>query len=173
MTGYRTLFAAAVLGSGLISQQAVSAPSAQSTVCKCHHEAASLTDYGVFVSMMKSAEADGTFSRPSRSTVFAPSDHAMSSFIGSLERLDADARANAIAGFLRKHVIPGAVSTDIPPRGLSRTATLSDGATIDLKRGRATLRVDDARIVKANIETPSGYLHVIDRALTVSVVVAA
>jgi uncharacterized surface protein with fasciclin (FAS1) repeats len=91
-------------------------------------------------------------------TVFAPTDEAFAKLpAGTLEGLLKDKAK--LASILTYHVVPGKVMS-------SDVAKLSSAKTVqgqDVKISTAGgVRVNDAKVVQADIETTNGVIHVID-----------
>ncbi len=100
--------------------------------------------------------SDGPF------TVFAPTDEAFAALpAGTLEALLADKAA--LTAVLTYHVIPGKVmAEDVMAARQVRPATV-EGSALNVRVMNGYVRVDDARVVQADIEASNGVIHVIDR----------
>ena len=92
-------------------------------------------------------------------TVFAPTDDAFTKLpAGTVEGLLKD-RAKLTA-VLTYHVVPGKVmAADVVK--LSRAKTVQ-GQEIAIRANNGSVHVDNATVVKADIETANGVIHVID-----------
>ena len=92
-------------------------------------------------------------------TVFAPTDDAFAKLpAGTVEGLLKD-RAKLTA-VLTYHVVPGKVmAADVVK--LSRAKTVQ-GQEIAIRASNGSVHVDNATVVKADIETANGVIHVID-----------
>ena len=92
-------------------------------------------------------------------TVFAPTDEAFAKLpAGTVEGLLKD-RAKLTA-VLTYHVVPGKVmAADVVK--LSRAKTVQ-GQEIAIRASNGSVHVDNATVVKADIETTNGVIHVID-----------
>jgi uncharacterized surface protein with fasciclin (FAS1) repeats len=119
---------------------------------------------GTFTTLVKAVEAAGlveTLKGPGPFTVFAPTDEAFAKLpAGTVEGLLADkAKLTAV---LTYHVVSGAV-TSADVAGL-KTAKTVQGAelAIDASNG---VKINDATVVKADIQTKNGVIHVIDTVL--------
>jgi uncharacterized surface protein with fasciclin (FAS1) repeats len=97
-------------------------------------------------------------------TVFAPTDEAFAALPkGTLDELLKPENRDKLTSILTYHVVSGRVYSD---QALSsgRATTLQKGKIqIAAKNGRAM--VNDAKLVKTDIETTNGVIHVIDKVL--------
>lgn len=119
---------------------------------------------GNFTTLVKAVQAAGlveTLKGPGPFTVFAPTDEAFAKLpAGTLEGLLADkAKLTAV---LTYHVVAGTV-TAADVAGL-KTAKTVQGAelAIDTSNG---VKINDATVIKADIKTSNGVIHVIDTVL--------
>lgn len=96
-------------------------------------------------------------------TVFAPTDEAFAAIPeADLEALLAD--KERLAAVLTYHVVPGKVmAADVV--GLE-SATSVQGSDIDIEVVDGGVKVDGANVVKTDIETSNGVIHVIDAVIT-------
>lgn len=105
--------------------------------------------------LVETLKGDGPF------TVFAPTDEAFAKIPeADLKALLAD--KEKLARVLTYHVVPGKVmAADVA--GLS-TAKTVEGGSIDIATASG-VTVNNARVVKTDIETSNGVIHVIDTVL--------
>lgn len=105
--------------------------------------------------LVETLKGDGPF------TVFAPTDEAFAKIPeADLKALLAD--KEKLTRVLTYHVVPGKVmAADVA--GLS-TATTVEGGSIDIATASG-VTVNNARVVKTDIETSNGVIHVIDTVL--------
>ncbi len=105
--------------------------------------------------LVETLKGDGPF------TVFAPTDEAFAKIPeADLNALLAD--KEKLTRVLTYHVVPGKVmAADVA--GLS-TATTVEGGSIDIATASG-VTVNNARVVKTDIETSNGVIHVIDTVL--------
>lgn len=96
-------------------------------------------------------------------TVFAPTDEAFAALpTGTVEGLLLPENQDKLIDILTYHVVAGKVmSTDLSD-GLTATAVNDGTLTVDLTDG---VKVNNANVVKADIETSNGIIHVIDTVL--------
>lgn len=93
-------------------------------------------------------------------TLFAPTDEAFAALpAGTLDSLSAD----KLAGILRYHLVPGAVSSaDALQQGQFASV---QGANLAVKETDAGATVNGAAIVEADIEAGNSVIHVVDSVL--------
>ena len=94
-------------------------------------------------------------------TVFAPVDAAFEALPeGTLETLLKPENKDKLAGILTYHVLAGKVmADDITGKKLEITMVNGSTATIDATDG---VKIEGANVIKADIETSNGVIHVID-----------
>jgi transforming growth factor-beta-induced protein len=157
----------AVIGVGFLAVFALSASAQECAAAK----GAAQTDSkdivqtaiaaGQFKTLVKAVEAAGlaeTLSGKGPFTVFAPTDEAFAKLPeGALEKLLKS--PEALKSVLLYHVIPGKVmAVDVAKLKTAKTA-LGQSVTIDTSEG---VRIDNAKVVKADIAAGNGVIHVID-----------
>jgi len=120
--------------------------------------AASAGSFKMLVTAVKAADLVDTLKGDGPFTVFAPTDEAFSKIPeDKLNALLAD--REALARVLTYHVVPGKVmAKDVTTLASAKTVQ-GQAISIDTSAG---VRVNDARVVKADIETSNGVIHVID-----------
>jgi uncharacterized surface protein with fasciclin (FAS1) repeats len=94
-------------------------------------------------------------------TVFAPTDEAFGKLpAATLNDLLKPENKQKLQRILTYHVVPGRVSSaDVVKL---RTAKAVSGDTIDIKTNGGTVMVDNARVVKTDVQASNGVIHVID-----------
>ena len=119
-------------------------------------------DAGQFNTLAKALAAAGlidTLKGPGPFTVFAPSDEAFARIpAAQLEALLADKAA--LTKVLTYHVVAGNVPASQVRTGAVKTV---QGQNLDVNATSAGVRVNDARVVKADIMASNGVIHVIDK----------
>ena len=117
---------------------------------------------GSFKSLAAALQAAGlvqTLKGPGPFTVFAPTDEAFA----KIPKADLDALLKdkaKLTAVLSYHVFAGnANSTDL--RGLKDLSTVQ-GGRIKIEATKASLKVDAATVVKADVPASNGVIHVID-----------
>ena len=117
---------------------------------------------GQFKTLAKALAAAGlveTLKGAGPFTVFAPTDEAFARI--PAEQLDALlADKAALTKVLTYHVVPGSIPAAQVRTGPVKTV---QGQALDVNASSAGVRVNDARVVKADIVATNGVIHVIDR----------
>lgn len=121
---------------------------------------------GGFETLLAAATAAGlvdTLKGDGPLTVFAPTDAAFAALPeGTVETLLKPENKDQLVAVLTYHVVPGKVmSTDLVDD--MKAATVQGGTiTIDLDDG---VKINQASVVSADIETSNGVIHVIDQVI--------
>jgi len=96
--------------------------------------------------------------------VFAPTDEAFAKLpSGIVESLLKPENIDTLRAILTYHVVPGRVPAS-EVVGLAGAGTLN-GQRVDFEVGSSGVKVDGARVVKADIDASNGVVHVIDRVI--------
>jgi uncharacterized surface protein with fasciclin (FAS1) repeats len=105
--------------------------------------------------LVETLKGDGPF------TVFAPTDEAFAKLpAGTVEELLKPENKDQLVAVLTYHVIPGKVmSTDIAGATAEVASVQGSALSIDATDG---VKVDNATVISADIETDNGVIHVID-----------
>jgi len=155
--------AAAALAFGLAVSPAALADdhggmAAQAASADIVETAVSAGDFETLVRAVKAADLVETLQGPGPFTVFAPTDAAFAKIPeADLQALLAD--PDKLRAVLTYHVVPGRVmASDVA--GL-RSATTVQGQSLDIDTTDG-VRVEQARVVKTDIVTSNGVIHVID-----------
>jgi uncharacterized surface protein with fasciclin (FAS1) repeats len=95
-------------------------------------------------------------------TVFAPTDEAFAKLpAGALDNLLKPENKAMLVGLLTYHVLPGKVlSKQLLGKKLSPKTV--QGSTVDIDARKGGVMVDAAKVIKADIMTSNGVIHVID-----------
>lgn len=118
-------------------------------------------DFETLVAAVKAAGLVEYLKSPGPLTVFAPTDAAFAKLPkGTVEALLAN--PDRLAAILKTHVVPGRVPAKDVVRLSSATTVLGQSLLIDTKGG---VRVGNANVVKTDIDTSNGVIHVIDTVL--------
>ena len=122
---------------------------------------------GQFGTLLAAAQAAGlvpALTGEADLTVFAPTDEAFAALPkGTVESLLKPENKDKLASILKYHVVAGRVYAADAAK-LSGAETLNgQSVVIDLADG--ALRIDGARVVKADIDASNGVIHVIDRVI--------
>ena len=97
-------------------------------------------------------------------TVFAPTDAAFAALPGgTVENLLRPENRATLQRILTYHVVSGRITSDQLAGRRSMPATVA-GPTVRVD-GRSGVRVNDARVIQADVGASNGVIHVIDRVL--------
>ena len=121
-------------------------------------------DAGSFNTLVAAVKAAGlveTLQGAGPFTVFAPTDEAFARLpAGTVENLLKPENKSKLVAILAYHVVPGKVmSKDLA--GKKTMAKSVEGSQIEVDATNG-VRVDSAKVVKADIEASNGVIHVID-----------
>ena len=119
---------------------------------------------GSFTTLVTAVKAAGlvdTLKDPGPFTVFAPNDAAFAKLpAGTVESLLKPENKAKLVAILTYHVVPGKVmSKDIAGKKMMAKTVEGAEVSIDATNG---VRIDNAKVVKADIEASNGVIHVID-----------
>lgn len=119
---------------------------------------------GSFNTLVKAVQAAGlvdTLKGDGPFTVFAPTDEAFAKLPAeTLEALLKPENKDKLTAILTYHVVPGKVmSADIAGKSLMVESVQGSKISVD---ATSNVMVDNANVVKADIETSNGVIHVID-----------
>jgi uncharacterized surface protein with fasciclin (FAS1) repeats len=118
---------------------------------------------GQFTKLAAALQAAGlvdTLKGPGPFTVFAPTDEAFAKLPpGALDDLLKPENKQKLADLLTYHVVAGKVTSADVVKLKSAKTVLGKEVTIDASDG---VKVDNAKVVKADIEASNGVIHVID-----------
>lgn len=122
--------------------------------------AAEAGTFSTLVAAVEAAELVDTLKGDGPFTVFAPTDEAFAALpAGTVEDLLKPENKEQLVSILTYHVVPGKVmSTDLSD-DMAATTVQGTDVIIDLDDG---VKVEDASVVSADIETSNGVIHVID-----------
>ncbi|MCV6597653.1 MAG: fasciclin domain-containing protein [Mangrovicoccus sp.] len=97
-------------------------------------------------------------------TVFAPSDEAFAALPeGTVESLLEPENKDKLVEILTLHVVPAKVmSSEIVDQTVTARTVNGEKLLID---GRKGVKVNDAKVISADIETDNGVIHVIDKVI--------
>ena len=124
--------------------------------------AASAGNFTTLLTLAKQAGLVGALSGPGKLTVFAPTDAAFKKVPkATLAKLGKD-RA-LLRRVLLYHVVKGSVPA-AKVVGLRSAKTLA-GPSVRIRVTGKTVRVNTARVVKADVKATNGIIHVVDRVL--------
>jgi uncharacterized surface protein with fasciclin (FAS1) repeats len=117
--------------------------------------------FNTLVAAVKAAGLVDTLSSPGQFTVFAPTDEAFAKLpAGTVEALLKD--IPKLTAILTYHVVPGKVmAADVVKLNAAKTVQGQE-VSIVVNGG---VKVDNAHVIKTDIETDNGVIHVIDSVL--------
>ena len=119
---------------------------------------------GSFNTLIKAVQAAGltaTLEGPGPFTVFAPTDQAFAMLpAGTLESLLKPENKDKLRAILTYHVVAGEVDAAEVAK-LTSVKTV-EGASLKIAANNGSVMVDNATVVKADIRTSNGIIHVID-----------
>jgi uncharacterized surface protein with fasciclin (FAS1) repeats len=123
--------------------------------------AVSAGSFNTLVTAVKAAGLVDTLKGPGPFTVFAPTDEAFAKLPGgTVENLLKPENKQQLVAILTYHVVPGKVmSKDLV--GKKMMAKTVEGTQVSIAATDG-VRVDNAKVVKADIEASNGVIHVID-----------
>jgi len=118
-------------------------------------------DFNTLVAAAKAAGLVDTLKSEGPLTVFAPTDEAFGKLPkGTVEKLLAN--PDRLGAILKYHVVPGRVMAADVVKLSSAKSVLGQSLTVDTSSG---VRIGDAKVIKTDIETSNGVIHVIDTVL--------
>jgi uncharacterized surface protein with fasciclin (FAS1) repeats len=122
--------------------------------------ASSAGSFNTLVAAVKAAGLVETLQGPGPFTVFAPTDEAFAKLPkGTLEDLLKPENKAKLTAILTYHVLPGKVmAADVK----TMKAKTVNGKELDVKAGSGGVKINRAKVVKTDIETSNGVIHVID-----------
>jgi uncharacterized surface protein with fasciclin (FAS1) repeats len=142
----------------------VAGPVGQARAADIVDTAVKAGSFTTLVAAVKAAGLVDTLKGPGPFTVFAPTDAAFKKLpAGTVEGLLKPANKAKLASILTYHVVPGKVkAADLAGKRLSVATVQGQKVKID---GRHGVKVNNAKVVKADIVTDNGVIHVIDTVL--------
>jgi uncharacterized surface protein with fasciclin (FAS1) repeats len=126
--------------------------------------ASSAGNFNTLVTAVKAAGLVDTLKGPGPFTVFAPTDEAFARLpAGTVQDLLKPENKSKLVAILTYHVVPGKVmSKDIAGKKTMVKSVEGSEIAVDATNG---VQIDDAKVVKADIETSNGVIHVIDKVI--------
>ena len=124
--------------------------------------ASSAGSFNTLVAALKAADLVSVLDGTGPFTVFAPTDEAFAALPEeTLTDLLKPENKDQLVKILTYHVVSGAVmSTDLTEGKIPTV----EGSKVEIQLGEE-VRVDDAQVVKADIEASNGVIHVIDKVI--------
>lgn len=123
--------------------------------------AAGAEDFSTLVAAVKAAGLVDVLSSKGPFTVFAPTNEAFAKLPeGTVESLLKPENKEKLIAVLKYHVVPGKVmAKDVVKVDSAKTA---QGSSVTVTVEGKTVKVDNATVVKTDIEASNGVIHVID-----------
>ncbi len=154
-------------GLGLVAMLSVSAlraedkPSKELTIVEV---AAGNKDFSTLVAAVKAAGLVETLSGKGPFTVLAPTNEAFAKLPkGTLETLLKPENKDKLVAILTYHVIPAkAMAADVVKLEKAKTV---QGQEVKISAKTEGVKINDAKVVKTDIECKNGVIHVIDAVL--------
>lgn len=157
---------AAAGGACCAASQSAAKPAAAETTAKADIVATAVSagSFKTLVAAVKAAGLVETLQGTGPFTVFAPTDEAFAALPeGTLDNLLKPENRDQLVAILTYHVVPGKVlAADVVKLDAARTV---QGESVAVTSGEEGVTVGGARVVKADIETSNGVIHVIDRVM--------
>jgi len=120
--------------------------------------------FDTLVAAVKAADLVEVLSSKGPFTVFAPTDEAFAKLPkGTLETLLKPENKEKLQAILKYHVVAGKVTAK-KVVNLSEAKTVQ-GSPISIAVKDGTVMINDAKVVKADIMTSNGVIHVIDKVI--------
>jgi uncharacterized surface protein with fasciclin (FAS1) repeats len=117
--------------------------------------------FKTLVAALKAADLVETLKGEGPFTVFAPTDEAFAKLpAGTLDDLLKPENKEMLRGILTYHVVPGKVmAADVVKLDSAKTA---NGESLTIRNSNGAVMVDAAKVIKTDIATSNGVIHVID-----------
>ena len=118
--------------------------------------------FNTLVAAVQAADLVDTLKGDGPFTVFAPTDDAFAALpMGTVEDLLKPENKAQLVAVLTYHVVPGKImSSDIAGKTMDLATVQGGELSVDATDG---VKVDNATVVAADIETSNGVIHVIDQ----------
>ena len=127
-------------------------------------ETAVAGEFNTLVAAIQAAGLVETLKSAGPFTVFAPTDEAFAKLpAGTVETLLKPENRDQLIAILTYHVVPGEVTASEVVK-LTSAATVQ-GAAVQIQADGHGVKINDARVVKTDIQASNGVVHVIDTGL--------
>lgn len=125
--------------------------------------AASNSSFSTLVEALKAAGLVETLSGQTQLTVFAPTNEAFAALPkGTLERLLKPENQEALRKVLTYHVVAGSLESKALRSGRVNSV---EGSPVNIRVTNNQIRINDARVISADVKASNGVIHVIDRVI--------
>jgi len=120
--------------------------------------------FKTLVAAVKAAGLEETLRGPGPFTVFAPTDEAFAKLpAGTLANLLKPENKGKLQSILTYHVVAGKVmSPDVVKLDSAKTV---EGSRVTIRTSDGHVRVNNAHVIKADVEATNGVIHVVDMVL--------
>jgi uncharacterized surface protein with fasciclin (FAS1) repeats len=122
---------------------------------------------GQFNTLAKALQAAGlvdTLKGKGPFTVFTPTDEAFAKLpAGTIDELLKPENKEKLVSILTYHVVPGAVSSK--KVATMKSAKTVNGKDVSISAEGGSVKINDAKVIKADIKASNGVIHVIDSVL--------
>lgn len=126
--------------------------------------AVSAGQFNTLAAALKAAGLVDALKAPGPFTVFAPTDEAFAKLpAGTLDDLLKPQNRDKLRGILTYHVVSGRVPSSEVVK--LRSAKTLNGQSVRIRTRDGKVQVDDANVIKTDIETSNGIIHVIDKVI--------
>ncbi|MBJ2128961.1 fasciclin domain-containing protein [Alteromonas sp. IB21] len=128
--------------------------------------------FSTLVTAVKAADLVSTLKGDGPFTVFAPTDEAFAALpAGTVEMLLKPENKQTLVQILTYHVVAGKVTAE--DVSTLSNATTVEGSQVDISAKMGDVMINNAKVIKADIMTSNGVIHVIDTVLLPAEVAAA
>lgn len=125
--------------------------------------AASNDSFKTLTAALKAAGLDQALASEGPYTVFAPTDEAFAALPeGTLEELLKPENKDVLVKILTYHVVPGENMSQTLKSGATKTL---EGTPVEVKVTPNGVMVNDANVVKADVQASNGVIHVVDKVI--------
>jgi uncharacterized surface protein with fasciclin (FAS1) repeats len=120
--------------------------------------------FNTLVAAVQAADLEATLRSEGPFTVFAPTDEAFAKLPpGTVENLLKPENKSQLQAVLTYHVVPGKVMA--ADAAMLTSAKTVNGQSFRITESGNSLMVDNATVIKADIPTSNGVIHVIDQVI--------
>jgi uncharacterized surface protein with fasciclin (FAS1) repeats len=127
--------------------------------------AASLPEFSTLVAAVQAAGLVDALKGDGPLTVFAPTNDAFAALPeGTVDNLLKPENKEQLQAILKYHVVSGKIKSGDIAEGSSDVTTLQ-GSTANVVKSETGVTIDGANVVKADVKTSNGIIHVIDKVI--------
>jgi uncharacterized surface protein with fasciclin (FAS1) repeats len=164
---FKTMFRKHILSLGLVTLLMTSVvPAAQAAIEGNIIETVQRAgSFKVFIKALGSTELIHTLQSGGPYTVFAPTDAAFAKLPkGQLDNLLKPENKGLLTKILANHIVPQEVSSKFFNRKQGDISTIG-GSKVNMRVVGGKVKVNDANIIKTDLQAKNGIVHVIDKVL--------